>query len=101
MIVSPPVTDRYSVPPRTFARTSTSRSRPKPERELQVRGMLDRLDERERQIVTSRFGLTRGREPLTLIQVGTAMGVTKERVRQLQCRAINKLRMAAGEDRSE
>jgi DNA-directed RNA polymerase sigma subunit (sigma70/sigma32) len=29
------------------------------------------------------------------------MGVTKERVRQIQCRAMNKLRMAAEEDRIE
>ena len=71
------------------------------ERESQVAGILNRLDERERQIVTSRFGLTRGREPQTLNQVGAAMGVTKERVRQIQCRAMNKLRMAAAEDRIE
>ena len=71
------------------------------ERESQVAGILNRLDERERQIVTSRFGLTRGREPQTLNQVGAAMGVTKERVRQIQCRAMNKLRMAAVEDHIE
>ena len=63
--------------------------------------LLDRLDQRERQIVTSRYGLTRGQEPLTLEQVGTAMGVTKERIRQIQCRAMNKLRKAAEEDRIE
>jgi RNA polymerase primary sigma factor/RNA polymerase sigma factor len=66
-----------------------------------VQGILKRLDAREQQIVTSRFGLTRGQEPLTLQQVGTAMGVTKERVRQIQCRAMSKLRMAAEEDRIE
>jgi RNA polymerase primary sigma factor len=70
-------------------------------RESHVQRILKRLDERERQIVTSRFGLTRGREPLTLMQVGAEMGVTKERVRQIQCRAMNKLRNAAEEDRIE
>ena len=71
------------------------------QRESHVEGILKRLDERERQIVTSRFGLTGGQEPLTLRQVGAAMGVTKERVRQIQCRAIRKLRKAAEEDRIE
>jgi RNA polymerase primary sigma factor/RNA polymerase sigma factor len=69
------------------------------QRESHVGRLLDRLDERERQIVTSRFGLTRGHDPLTLRQVGAAMGVTKERIRQIQCRAMNKLRKAAKEDR--
>ena len=62
------------------------------QRESHVEGILKRLDERERQIVASRFGLTRGQEPLTLKQVGAAMGVTKERVRQIQSRAIGKLK---------
>ena len=70
-------------------------------RESCVERLLDRLDQRERQIVTSRYGLTRGQEPLTLKQVGTAMGVTKERIRQIQCRAMSKLRKAAEEDRIE
>ncbi len=71
------------------------------QRESHVQGILTRLDEREREIVTSRFGLTRGQEALTLKQVGAAMGVTKERVRQIQCRAMSKLRKAAEEDRIE
>ena len=71
------------------------------QRESHVEGILRRLDERERQIVTSRFGLTRGQEPLTLKQVGAAIGVTKERVRQIQFRAMGKLRTAAEEDRIE
>jgi len=54
------------------------------QRESQVKGILERLDERERQIVTARFGLIRGHEPQTLTQVGATMGVTKERVRQIQ-----------------
>ena len=68
-------------------------------RESHVKKILDRLDEREQQIVTSRFGLIRGQEPLTLQQVGAAMGVTKERIRQIQSRAMGKLRKAAAEER--
>jgi RNA polymerase primary sigma factor/RNA polymerase sigma factor len=71
------------------------------QRESHVQGILTRLDEREREIVTSRFGLTRGREPRTLKQVAAVMGITKERVRQIQCRAMSKLRKAAEEDRIE
>ena len=69
-------------------------------RESQMKSILDRLDERERQIVTARFGLIRGDEPLTLTQIGAAMGVSKERIRQLQVRAMGKLRAAAEEARN-
>ncbi len=71
------------------------------QRESQVKRILDQLDERERQLVNSRFGLTRGQEPLTLKQVGSTMGVSKERVRQIQVRAMTKLREAAEEARIE
>jgi RNA polymerase primary sigma factor/RNA polymerase sigma factor len=69
------------------------------QRELEVARILDGLDERERQIVTARFGLIRGHEPLTLTQVGAVMGVTKERIRQIQARAMSRLREAAEEAR--
>ena len=68
-------------------------------RESEVQGILKRLDARERQIIEDRFGLAGGREPLTLKQVGAAMGITKERVRQIQTRTMGKLRKAAEEDR--
>jgi RNA polymerase primary sigma factor/RNA polymerase sigma factor len=71
------------------------------ERESQVARILDRLDERERQIVTARFGLVHGHEPLTLTQVGVVMGVTKERIRQIQVRAMSRLREAAKDARIE
>lgn len=69
------------------------------QRENQVERILDRLDEREQQIIVSRFGLHRGHEPLTLKQVGAALGVTKERIRQIEARALSKLRRAVEEDR--
>jgi RNA polymerase primary sigma factor len=71
------------------------------ERESQVKRILDRLDDRDRKIVVARFGLIRGHKPLTLSQVGVAMGVTKERIRQIQARAIDTLRNAANESRIE
>ncbi len=60
-------------------------------------GILDQLDEREREIIRYRFGLEQGTEPQTLEQVGTHFGVTKERIRQLETRALAKLRKIAEE----
>jgi RNA polymerase primary sigma factor/RNA polymerase sigma factor len=63
-------------------------------RREQVKIFLSRLSQRERQIVVGRFGLDYGREPQTLKDLGRELGVTKERVRQLECRAIRKLQLA-------
>lgn len=68
------------------------------EREEQVARILQHLDDRERQIVRDRFGLNRGQEPMTLHEVGAAMGVTKERIRQIETRALAKLRSAARQE---
>lgn len=54
--------------------------------------MLATLDERERQILQQRYGLDRRGEPETLEQIGKRFGVSKERVRQLEARAMEKLR---------
>ena len=66
-------------------------------RERQIGLILSRLDEREQSIIIRRFGLDHSQEPLTLKEVGSEMGVTKERVRQIESRALNKLRVAAQE----
>jgi len=66
-------------------------------RQREVSRILGRLDEREQKIISARFGLSRGSEPLTLKEVGEEMGVTKERIRQLESRALTKLRAAASE----
>ena len=70
-------------------------------RKQQIFSMLSRLDEREQKIIISRFGLMQGQEPRTLKQVGAEMGVTKERIRQIEVRALNKLRVAVTEEKIE
>jgi RNA polymerase primary sigma factor len=65
-----------------------------------VKGMLGKLDDRERRIIISRFGLD-GAGEQTLEQLGRELGVTKERVRQLEARAQNKLRKIAIDEKLE
>lgn len=71
------------------------------QRKLQVERILEHLDPREQEIIVRRFGLVQGQEPLTLKQVGRQLGVTKERIRQLEARALDKLRKAAEEEKVE
>jgi RNA polymerase primary sigma factor len=65
-----------------------------------VQGMLGRLDDRERRIMISRYGLDGSRE-MTLEQLGKELGITKERVRQIESRAQEKLRRIAVEERMD
>ena len=57
----------------------------------EVAKMLTGLDDRERKIIQLRFGLDRG-EPRTLEEVGVLFGLTRERIRQIEARAMAKLR---------
>jgi len=52
---------------------------------------LEQLDKRESAILRSYYGLEAG-EPKTLQQIGTELGVTRERIRQLRNRALHRLR---------
>jgi RNA polymerase primary sigma factor len=60
----------------------------------QVAGVLEGLASRERTVIERRFGLL-GRTPQTLEQVGTELGLTRERIRQIESRALAKLRHLA------
>ncbi len=55
---------------------------------------LGTLEPRLRRVVTLRFGLEGGK-PYTLDEIGADVGVTRERVRQLETRALRELRLAA------
>jgi len=60
-------------------------------RREEIDGILGRLTSRERDVVRLRFGLDDGRTR-TLEEVGTELNVTRERVRQIELRAMKKLR---------
>jgi RNA polymerase primary sigma factor len=53
--------------------------------------VLGQLSERERNVLELRFGLEDGRAR-TLEEVGKAFGVTRERIRQIEAKALRKLR---------
>jgi len=59
--------------------------------ERRVQAMVHDLDEKERQVIRMRFGLD-GEEPKTLQEIGETMGLSRERIRQIESRAKEKLR---------
>lgn len=57
----------------------------------QLDGVLDTLTDREKRVLELRFGIEDGR-PRTLEEVGKEFGVTRERIRQIEAKALRKLR---------
>jgi RNA polymerase primary sigma factor len=66
-----------------------------------VNRLLQYLDPRERQIIQMRAGLDNYSEGMTLEEIGQQLGITKERVRQLNVRIMNKLRTIAKEQKMD
>lgn len=58
---------------------------------LQIANALEQLTERERKVLELRYGLSDG-QPRTLEEVGRSFNVTRERVRQIEVKALRKLR---------
>ena len=77
------VEDEGSPDPFQLAAESTAR--------LQLEEALGLLDDREREVVTLRYGLD-GSSPRTLSDVGKRFDLTRERIRQIEGRALAKLR---------
>lgn len=76
-----------SFPPPMEALGSTDRSE-------KVRQWLECLDENEKTVIRERFGLD-GQDPKTLETVGREFGITRERVRQIEAKALGKLKQMA------
>jgi RNA polymerase primary sigma factor len=75
-----------------------------PEEEIQQADLLGRLkellesiDEREATILRLRYGLGEGAEPMTLKEIGKIVGLTRERVRQIERETLAKLSRVMGE----
>jgi|APSaa5957512576_1039674.scaffolds.fasta_scaffold25078_2 RNA polymerase primary sigma factor len=49
------------------------------------------ITDRERVLLIMRYGLN-GNEPMTLLEIGQSMSLTRERVRQIEAKALSKLR---------
>jgi RNA polymerase primary sigma factor len=77
-----------------------------PDEELQrtdllrrLRDLLDSIDEREATVLRLRYGLNdEGSEPMTLKEIGKVVGLTRERVRQIEREALIKLYRYMGEE---
>ncbi|GIX31207.1 MAG: RNA polymerase sigma factor RpoS [Porticoccaceae bacterium] len=83
MVVETLADDRFASPEEALEEDELSQ---------EVAALLRRLGEKQREVLVRRFGLM-GHEPQTLEEVGRAVGLTRERVRQIQIEALRKLRI--------
>ena len=88
----------YALDARMELKPVTSGEIPQPEDALEaaeivkeIHAMLHTLSEREAGVIRLRFGLTDG-EPRTLDEIGQVYGVTRDRIRQIESKAMSKLR---------
>ena len=77
------IPDEQNVDPATLLQDSDIRSN--------IEEWLNQLNDKQREVVERRFGLN-NRDVATLEEVGNALGVTRERVRQIQMEALKRLR---------
>jgi RNA polymerase primary sigma factor len=58
-----------------------------------LRSVIDALPPQDRELIARHYGLEQGKPPLSLAEIGDQMGITKSRVRQLEARALQRLRL--------
>ncbi len=96
--VSAPTHDTDGVDGQTLTEGIADSKTPRPEDALlneseaaKIVALLDDLDDRESTILRLRYGLD-GDEPMTLKQIGAKVNLTRERVRQIECEALGKIK---------
>ena len=96
--VSAPIQETDGVGGQALTEGLADHKTPRPEEQLlsesekaKVVDLLDELDERESKILRLRYGLDGG-GPMTLKEIGAKIGLTRERVRQLEAEALQKIK---------
>lgn len=96
--VSSPSHDTESASGLSLTESIADKRTPAPEDALfnesettRIVGLLESLDDRESKILRLRYGLD-GEEPMTLKQIGIEISLTRERVRQIECEALRKIK---------